>query len=108
MRLLPDQITHPDEGNPQNIGYLGYVPGVYFLMDGERDVLYIGQSRCVAGRFVQHFQAGIIPFSKVAWIEVEISRLVSTELRLIQKYQPHFNDVEFRRAHLAEMAGREF
>lgn len=103
MKLLPEQIWNPEEGHSTSIANMGYVPGVYFLMDWDGDVLYIGQSKCVAGRIHDHFKKGEIPFSKVAWIEFAIGDLLAEEAKLISKYQPHFNDLYFRMCYLREV-----
>lgn len=96
MKLHPLEITHPEEGQPQTLAQLGFVPGIYFLMDWEMEVLYIGQSRCIAARIVQHRRAEIIPFAKVAWFECEEARLLEVEAEKILEYLPTLQVPSFR------------
>lgn len=81
---------------------LGYAGGVYFLIFID-EVVYVGQSRCIALRIATHSR-GPICFDRVAWICVEPERRLSFEREMIAKYKPIYNDPREREALVFELA----
>jgi hypothetical protein len=64
-------------------------PGVYFLLDGDGAILYIGQSKSVLGRMVGH---GAKDYSTVRMIHVADDRLrLEIEAKLIGWLRPPLN-----------------
>jgi excinuclease UvrABC nuclease subunit len=66
------------------------ISAVYFLFAGD-ELVYIGQSLDVYMRVRHHYTAKDKEFDKWTFIEVRLHRLLSTERRLIQQFNPKYN-----------------
>lgn len=84
-------------GYPMHLSDIAHCSGVYFLLSKEDEVIYVGKSKYVAKRLVEH-AVGMprIEFSKAAWIPTDVSEITSIERVMIEKYQPVFNRIGMR------------
>ena len=66
---------------------------IYFLLDDDNDVLYVGQTTNGIQRINQHRKEASKEFSKVVAILCDSKELDALELKFIDKYQPIYNSV---------------
>jgi hypothetical protein len=64
--------------------------GVYFLVKGGQ-VVYVGQSRCVAGRIATHHANTSRPFDSWSWLPCDKSQLDTLERLYITALVPEYN-----------------
>jgi hypothetical protein len=69
------------------------VSGVYFLLDKDGEVVYVGKSRNIARRIGQHLEVKRIKFESFAFIEYPESMLAEYEGRYIYRFNPEYNIV---------------
>lgn len=71
------------------------VPAVYFVLDGNGDMLYIGQSLSIARRWVSHShhkKLRLLGARRIAWLTVsDPSLLLQVERACIEHFQPSVN-----------------
>ena len=65
---------------------------IYFLLDEQGGVIYVGQTICLYARIAQHWNEGK-QFARVAYRAVPVERLDDEELRFSDKYNPPLNRV---------------
>ena len=63
-------------------------PGVYLLLQGN-EVVYVGQSKCVAKRITSHFEDK--KFDRAVYRPVSTDRLLAEERRYIDEFDPLYN-----------------
>lgn len=68
-----------------------YVSGVYFLLNNEDKIVYIGKSTDVFFRLRIHEKKATIPFCSYKVFVIESSLLDVAERFFINKYLPEFN-----------------
>lgn len=67
------------------------VSGIYFLLDGRRNVVYVGQSKNMFARIGQHIREDSKLFAYYAHLEVRPEALNEAERHYISLLQPEFN-----------------
>lgn len=65
------------------------VPGIYFLLNNDDAVVYVGKSNNVHKRI--HFHVGKKDFVKIAILPCDPSEHEKMEAKYIAKYQPKYN-----------------
>lgn len=72
---------------------LPYKPGVYFVVDSDDTVVYVGKSRDIRMRWLNHELRGRVKNGNytIRWMEVPIHKLDSTEQVFIDQYRPAWN-----------------
>lgn len=64
--------------------------GVYFLWR-ENDLLYVGQSRLVGQRLIEHEKASVIPFTHHTCLQCNYDQLDTVEYDYIEHLKPPYN-----------------
>lgn len=74
------------------------IPGVYFIYNINREVIYIGQTKKLLTRTVQHFSSDVWfkLFAKyISFQKTNINNLRTEEARLIEAIRPKYNFEHF-------------
>ncbi len=71
--------------------------GIYFLLDADGALVYVGQSRNVAVRWQQHVR-NHVPFAKATWQPMDLRFLDAYEQEYIFEFRPPFNAAHKPRA----------
>ena len=65
--------------------------GIYFLIDDQNEVVYVGQSTNIYDRCITHYKNKDILFTKIKYLLVSESKLDNVEGYFILKYKPKYN-----------------
>jgi excinuclease UvrABC nuclease subunit len=70
------------------------IPGVYFIYDSKKELIYIGQTKNLLTRTVNHFSADLwfkLFAQYISYIEVDIDSLRIVESERIKEFRPKYN-----------------
>ena len=74
------------------------IRGLYALADSNKNIIYIGKSKNIRKRLIEHKRKKIIPFEYFIWYPYNLNRfkhhvflLESKEQKFITKYKPPYN-----------------
>lgn len=75
--------------------------GIYFVIDGDREVVYIGKAKNIFSRWISHHRANqvkaCIAEARIAWLLVPCNELAEAELKLIEVFAPKLNGQQIPR-----------
>lgn len=81
-------------------------PGVYFIYDSNKELIYIGQTKQLLTRTIQHFRSDLWfkLFAKyLSYREIDIEELRKEEYNLIQEFRPKYNFEHYCGVSMEEM-----
>jgi len=67
------------------------ISGIYFVVDGEKNIIYIGRATNIKKRWMNHHQMNNCSDCKIHWMEVKGKTQLKLEHQYITKFRPKLN-----------------